>query len=422
VDAYVNTLYQYDANAIDPDEDNPLSFTLISGPDGIKVNSTTGVVNWTPQPAIILGDTVIGRIGSPGENDEFLFTGNIGQKIYLDSLKYSAGAYGLAVSVYSPGGILVIDRASFNSNDSRLITLSENGNYKIIVDGDGSYTGSYGFSLIDPALVPIAQPNEVINGTLSTGNEDDLYRFNGSQGQKIFFDQISNVGGSLDWVLYGPNNQVISSNYFQDMEVDLTRDGEYILALRGSAGFSQVVKYSFSVVTPELKDFELPLNQVVSGAILKKGGQDRYSFAGKAGQQIFFDSLGGKYLPFTIYDPNGRVLATTLNNQTDHNPYEGFIFSMDGIYKIVVDGQGEDIGDYKFRLLDKAQAQQIPLDTDITGTFDNDGLGSIDYRFALNDSRYLFFDAQAGNGAWIIYNSNGQLVTARICSTTANSC
>jgi hypothetical protein len=301
----------------------------------------------------------------------------------------------------------VVNRASFNYSDSRLITLSENSNYKIVVDGDGSYTGNYGFSLIDPALVPIVQPNEVINGTLSTGNEDDLYRFTGSQGQKIFLDQISNTGGTLDWVLYGPSNQVVSYSNFQDMEVDLTRDGEYILALRGSAGFSQVVRYSFSVVTPELKDFELPLNQTVSGAILKKGGQDRYSFTVKAGQQIFFDSLGGKYLPFTLYDPNGRVLATH-NNQTDHNPYEGFIFSMDGTYKIVIDGQGEAVGDYKFRLLDKAQAQQISLDTDIIGTFDNDGLASIGYRFALSDSRYIFLDGQAGNGAWIIYLMGGQ--------------
>jgi RHS repeat-associated protein len=413
VDAYVNTLYQYDANAIDPDEDNPLSFTLINGPDGIKVNSTTGVVNWTPKPAIILGDTVIGRIGSPGENDEFLFNGNIGQKIYFDSIQFSGDFSRVAVKIYSPSGILV-DTESFKYNDSRLLTLSENGNYKIVVDGGTDYTGNYGFSLIDPSQVPIAPFNESIKGTLSTGNEDDLYRFTANQGQKLFFDQISSSGGTLDWVLYGPSNQVVfSANSFQDVELDLSVAGEYTLALRGSAGFAQVVNYAFSIITPELKDLELPLNQVVSGAISDKGGQNRYSFAGKAGQQLFFDALGDQqYLPFTLYDPTGRVLAT-FDNRIDHSPAEGLTFSIDGIYKIVVDGQGETAGNYKFRLLDKAQAIDLPLDTDVTGTFDNGGLGSAGYRFTLNESRYLFFDGQGGNGLWNLYNSNGQPVTSQ---------
>jgi RHS repeat-associated protein len=413
VDAYVNTLYQYDANAIDPDGDTPLSFTLINGPDGIKVNSTTGVVNWTPKPAIILGDTVIGRIGSPGENDEFLFNGNIGQKIYFDSLQFLGDFNRVAVKIYSPSGIL-IDTESFRYNDSHLLTLSENGNYKIVVDGGTDYTGNYGFTLIDPTQVPIAPFNEVIRGTLSTGNEDDLYRFTGSSGQKLFFDQISSSGGSLDWVLYGPSNQVIFTvNSFQDVELDLTVAGEYTLALRGSAGFAQVVNYAFSIVTPELKDFDLPLNQVVSGAISDKGGQNRYSFAGKAGQQLFFDALVDQpYLPFTLYDPTGRVLAT-FDNRTDRSPAEGFTFSIDGVYKIVVDGQGETTGNYKFRLLDKAQAIDLPLDTDITGTFDNGGFGSAGYRFTLNESRYLFFDGQGGNGLWNLYNTNGQPVTSQ---------
>jgi RHS repeat-associated protein len=411
VDAYINKLYQYDAEALDPDQDYPLSFTLINGPNGMKVNSTTGEINWTPQPSLILGDTVIGRIGVAGENDEFSFSGSIGQKIYFDPIQYPGDVNRLKFTIYSPSGISVIDRATFQYYDSRLITLTENGNYKIVVDGEGNYTGSYGFSIIDPVLVSIAQFDTIIKGALNPGNEDDLYRFTGNQGQRLFFDQISNSVSSLDWVLYGSNNQVVtSSSYSQDMEVILPVDSEYILAIRGYAGIGRTVDYSFSIITPELKTFDLPLNQIVNGSILEKGEQDAYTFTGTAGQQIFFDALGGDYLPFTLYDPAGRQV-TGFDNRYDRSPQDGFIFSMDGTYKIVIDGNGEALGNYKFRLLDRAAATEVSLDTDITGTFDNDGLGSTGYRFTLSDTRYLFFDGQGGDGNWILYNSNGQTIT-----------
>jgi large repetitive protein len=417
VDAYVNQLYQYDANAVDPDEDNPLSFTLISGPDGMKVNSTTGVVNWTPDATLILGDTVLGRIGSPGENDEFTFSGSVGQRIYFDPIQYS-DVNKLVFNIYDPKNVL-ITRASFNYNDSRLITLVENGNYKIVVDGVGDGVANYGFRIIDPSLVPIAEFDTVVKGKLSTGNEDDLYRFTGNKGQKLFFDQIGSAAGVLGWVLYGPDNSAVSSSAFQDMEVDLTTSGEYVLAIRGNAGFTNVVDYTFSIIAPELKDFDLPLNQVVSGTIVKKGEQDSYYFTGQAGQQIFFDALGGNQLYCRLYDPTGRILTDAIDNRADRSPGQGFIFSMDGTYKLVIDGLGENTGSYKFRLLDKANATEILFDTDITGTFDNGGLGSVGYRFTLSDSQYVFLDGQGGNGQWNIYNSNGQ--NARNGSMQGNS-
>jgi large repetitive protein len=412
VDAYINKLYKYDSDAVDPDQDNPLSFSLVIGPNGMKVNSTTGVVEWTPPPSLILGDTVLGRIGIPGENDEFTFSGMKGQQIYFDPLQYSGDYTRWHFDVYSPSGRKVIDGASLRWDDNRLLTLEEDGNYKIVIDALGDHTGSYGFSVIDLGLVPEVPFDTVVKGSLSPGSEDDVYRFSGRQGQKLYFDR-QNKGGSMDWVIYNSANQVVASNYnFDDMEVDLPADGNYILSLRGSSGFASTVDYSFAIITPDLTTAPLPLNQVVTGAISEKGEQDTYTFTGYSGQQIFFDGIGGDYLPIRFYDPTGRQIFGA-DNRYDRGPDNGLTLTMDGTYRVVVDGSDEATGNYSFRFLDRASATEITLDTDITGTFDNGGLGSAGYRFRLNEPHTLLFDGQGGNGAWILYGPNGQYIASQ---------
>ncbi|MFM6051021.1 MAG: hypothetical protein ACKPA7_05150, partial [Sphaerospermopsis kisseleviana] len=84
---------------------------------------------------------------------------------------------------------------------------------------------------------------------------------------------------------------------------------------------------------------------------------------------------------------------------------------------LVIDG-GRDqdgygvTGNYKFRLLDKADATVINLDTDITGTFDESAAGSVGYRFSLTERTYLYFDGQSATNAWILYNTNGQYINS----------
>ncbi|MCW5319219.1 hypothetical protein GTQ43_38200 [Nostoc sp. KVJ3] len=47
VDAAINTSYTYQANASDADDDS-LSFSLLSAPQGMTVDANTGIVSWTP--------------------------------------------------------------------------------------------------------------------------------------------------------------------------------------------------------------------------------------------------------------------------------------------------------------------------------------------------------------------------------------
>jgi len=46
--ATVDVLYNYNVVATDPNEEDSLTYTLTTSPTGMTINSTTGVINWTP--------------------------------------------------------------------------------------------------------------------------------------------------------------------------------------------------------------------------------------------------------------------------------------------------------------------------------------------------------------------------------------
>uniref|UniRef100_UPI0039C6F2A7 Ig-like domain-containing protein n=1 Tax=Nostoc sp. CCY 9925 TaxID=3103865 RepID=UPI0039C6F2A7 len=419
VDAYINQLYKYDANAIDLDEDYPLSYSLILGPNGMTVNPDTGVVEWTPPPVLNLGDTILGRVGIPGEMDEFTFSGMKGQRIYFDPLQYSGDYSQWRFDVYSPSGRKVINGADFRWNQNQLLTLDEYGNYRVVVDAQADRVGTYGFSIIDLGLLPIVLFDTTIPSTLSPGTEDDTFRFIGNKGQKLYFDRLTK-GGSMDWVLYNPSNQVVASNSnFDDMEVELPGDGEYILTLRGNSAFTSIVDYSFTIITSDINTASLTLgsnfnSHTIIDVISEKGEQDVYTFTGTAGQRLYFDVLnrGGAYTTIAhLHSPSGtNVFSSWLYDQDAHP----ITLTETGTYHLVVDGSGEYTDNYTFTFRDVSQATSIVLDTDVTGQL-NPGQETQLYQFTGNAGQRIYIDSlmSSPNTRWTLYNSGNQVLDNR---------
>jgi RHS repeat-associated protein len=65
VDANVNTLYSYQATAADLDNDTH-TFSVVSGPTGLIVNATTGLVTWTPSYTQLGAQTVTLKVTDAG--------------------------------------------------------------------------------------------------------------------------------------------------------------------------------------------------------------------------------------------------------------------------------------------------------------------------------------------------------------------
>ncbi|KYC37634.1 hypothetical protein WA1_39925 [Scytonema hofmannii PCC 7110] len=410
VDAAINTAYQYDADAIDLDADN-LTYKLALGPEGMTVDPTTGEVKWTPPSVMVFGDTVLGQINNPGEQDAFTFSMVSGQRIYFDSLKFSGNYWEWAVQIYSPSGQLVVN------SDARYegpLNLTETGNYRLVIDGNGSTTGDYGFSLLDLDVVPIAPMDSNETGVLNPGSEDDVYRFTGIAGQRLYFDRSSN-NTNLDWVLYDAGNKVILFNNWNDMEIDLPVNGEYILALRGRDNINRNVPYTFRIITPDTNTASLTLgsnenSHIISNAISEKGEQDVYTFTGSIGQRLSFDTITNGYYTTRayLYSPSG---ITIFNRDLSEHNVSPFTLTENGTYRLVIDGYGESTDAYSFSMLDVGLDNQIPLDTDISGQLDP-GQRTHFYQFEGTTGQQLFFDSLKGvpNTNWELVGSGNQVL------------
>jgi large repetitive protein len=411
VDAQINTPYRYDADAIDPDQDT-LSFSLKQGPEGMKVDSVTGEVRWTPPPVLVYGDTVLGRLTTPGEQDPYSFSGVSGQRLYYDNLISNGN---ISVQIYSPSGISIINQSNYEG----LFTLPESGNYRLVINGTGSTTGDYGFSLIDLDQTPIAQLDTTITGVLSPGSEADLYRFSGNAGQRLYFDKLSSYP-NLDWVVYGEGNQIITSaSSWIDMEVVLPTDSNYVLALRGNNTFSNSGSYTFRIVTPVAISVPITLGTIsapntIRTEITEKGEQDTFTFEGRAGQRVYFDGIsssGSNAQLVTLYSPSGATVR--LNNYPIAGSQDVDPFSLpeDGRYRVVVDGFQENTGPYSFNLLDVGLADTVPLDVVQSATL-SPGQATHLYKFTGQAGQRLYFDAQTvlSSTGWTLYNSGNQKI------------
>jgi large repetitive protein len=168
--------------------------------------------------------------------------------------------------------------------------------------------------------------------------------------------------------------------------------------------------YTMRLSLPEFTTTAMSFNTVVSGSIVKAGEQDTYTFNGVAGQHLFYDALGGDGFTRRLYDPSGKLVSSYPEDSRNDIGPDYYTLSATGTYKVVIDGNNNATGNYKFRLLDSSVATPITLGTEITGTFDQNGLGTTAYKFSATAGQHLYLNTGAGQApnAWIVYGINGQ--------------
>src|SRR5581483_7250686 len=85
-----------------------------------------------------------------------------------------------------------------------------------------------------------------------------------------------------------------------------------------------------------------------------------------------------------------------------------------GTYKLIVDGSGETIGGYSFRLLDISTPTLVSTGTAVNGTL-SPGLSTTAFRLNGNAGQRLYFDSQTtGSGTWTLYAAGNQNITSTI--------
>ncbi|OYY60760.1 MAG: hypothetical protein B7Y51_11290, partial [Burkholderiales bacterium 28-67-8] len=110
------------------------------------------------------------------------------------------------------------------------------GDYTLTIDAAADTTGSFAFRLLDLASATPITPGTATTGSLSPGNETDLYKFSAAAGDSFYFDaQLFSATSDGLWRLYGPAGNVVFANYgFADQDVLTLPDaGTYTLAIEG---------------------------------------------------------------------------------------------------------------------------------------------------------------------------------------------
>ena len=107
--------------------------------------------------------------------------------------------------------------------------------------------------------------------------------------------------------------------------------------------------YRFLVVNvPEPVSRSIVIGDVVEGEITVPGEEDIYLFDAIAGQNVYFHTqLGGQYdLDWTLTDPSGTSLFDPYSYYEDQGP---LVLEATGQYRLVVDGDAEWTGAYRFQ-------------------------------------------------------------------------
>ncbi|MEO1375626.1 MAG: hypothetical protein AAFW70_15185, partial [Cyanobacteria bacterium J06635_10] len=346
----------------------------------------------------------------------FKFNGNNGQRIFLDIL--SSDNSNISFTMYSPSGDRVFNSSDnrpldnyFNNNDKGPFTLHEDGIYRLVIDGNRKNTGSYNFSLrdidkIDDLVLDTEQTDTILN---TNGRETHLYKFAGTEGQKLYLDSLQDAGFGK-WRVYSAGNQeIVETDLYSDVEITLPSTDTYILALQSNQ--DTPAEYKFQVITAETQIGEtITSGSIIAGEITEKGEQDIYTFAGSIGERVFLDALlETNEIEARLISPSGiDIFYRDIYADQGNAPQ---ILPEDGTYQLIIDGEREKTGEYKFRLLSFDDAVELTSSTPQPGTL-NPGYEIDTYKFIGSEGERVYFNSlvDSPNSTWLLYSPDNQKI------------
>jgi RHS repeat-associated protein len=369
-----------------------------------------GNVPLPPPPTstpLVLGTTASDSISAAGEQDRYSFTLGSASLLYFDSLTNNGN---LNWTLVGPAGTAVSAR-SFTASDVGTLAGSPAlnlvaGSYILTVAGIGATTGSYSFRLTELSQAAPVTPGVPVSGVWNPGAETDLYKFSASAGDRFYFDvQASTFGGGLsaNWQLIDPFGSVVFNKAFGGnspvFEVDsptLTQSGTYTLLIEGPFLASSTGSYAFNVQPVTVATAPLTLGSLASGSIAVAGEQDLYTFALASPSKLYFDSqTNNGNLTWTLVGPAGAAV-TGRQLLTDAGLNSPVLNLPAGNYTLTIDGTGDQVGAYAFRLSDLASATPLTLGTPLNGDW-NPGNETDLYRFQASPGDRFYFDAIASS-------------------------
>jgi len=316
-----------------------------------------------------IGETKTISIPTAGKIAIVIFDGPAGQRV---SAAFSGSIPSSAVSIYNPNGTALMTPLGMNTSNGFVDpkTLGAAGTYTLVIDPDGSYTGSVTITLYNVVDVTgsITPGGAAVPVTVTTPGQNARLTFSGTAGQRVSLRATNVTGFTTAWVsILKPDGTTLSGPLAVGAGGTLFLDA---VSLPTTASYTVVVD-PFAAQTGGLT---LTLYDVVdvSGTITIGGaavpvtttvpGQNaRLTFTGAAGQRVslYLSSVSLTNSVVTLQKPDGSTLAST-----SVGPPTGFVdvqtLPTAGTYTVLLDPAGIYTGSMTFTLY------EVPAD--LTGS------------------------------------------------------
>ena len=218
----------------------------------------------------------------------------------------------------------------------------------IIADRAGNaLTEAFTLDFTKRPLVTSLTLGETITASIVEPGEDEVYTFEGTAGQRLYFDGLRG-DFRIDARLISPSGVTVFSfnNVTSDrVPLSLLETGEYQLIVDGS-GTDITGDYSFRLLdlaSATNLNFDTPIN----GTLEPGTETDLFQFEATAGQRLLFDDLGSEIGGFyTIYGPGNQFITSrTIGFDGEIN------IPSSGTYTLVLQGSSNnEVVNYSFQI------------------------------------------------------------------------
>jgi len=389
-----------------------------------------------------------GHIDLVNESDEYLFTGVVGQVIYVDRLTEAQD--NLEWRLSAPNGGIVF-HGWFNNHDPGRIVLTQAGEYRLSVHPNPNWGGSgtdYSFvvrTVTDDPVFAIGIGDTVSDGVPAVGagniampGQVDRYTLQLVAGDVFFVADLGSVNSALQLQLMSPGGGTWVTDTLNGVGTRrfvVPSSGTWEIRV-GTYWWNPDATgtYSFGVL-PVSDDgpMALTLPAVIgdgvpaagAGNIESPGSADIYTFAGVAGQVIYVDdrqTSGLGNFAVRIFAPSGTQIRYDALDGSDTGR---LVLGETGGHRVevqAVDNRVASIGTYDFALLTVVDQGPFALTLPATvsdgvpaaGAGNLEAFGSRDtYTFPGTAGSFLYFDdlGSASSGAWwYVYRPDGNLL------------
>ncbi|MEY4180331.1 MAG: hypothetical protein RLY70_3905, partial [Planctomycetota bacterium] len=213
-----------------------------------------------------LGQVVADSIDRSGDSHEYTFEGTRGQRLFASLIAPRGYSYGYesAFWVISPSGAFVVggygdygEYAAYDAYEARnlegAVHLPESGQYRLIIDPYAHWTLDYAFRIVNVSDLPELPLGIAFNGSVTTSERNDSFRFEAIKGQEFNFDARDDSYRDGYLRVIGPSDRLLEYRSLrEDFQFTAPGPGVYIVSVVSETA-SLDLPYEYVVTTSALR-------------------------------------------------------------------------------------------------------------------------------------------------------------------------